>query len=220
MKAWNWRFGGLNVRALGEAGWPIVYAHMDPEEAAALAGRLDQVTLAAVEGANWNDDLTPWPGKAVFRGQPGFGGGAGAHLAKLIGEVIPRVEETLRPSARMIAGYSLAGMFALYAALETAAFDAAASVSGSLWYPGFVEYVEKAGTAPGCAYLSVGDRERLGRNPAFHSIEDCTRRVEAILSQRGAYTCFRCNPGGHFENSIGRMEDAVRWMAEAIRLRR
>lgn len=214
MTEWDWRFGGLSVRAFGEQGWPVAYAHMDCREAALLAGRLERVTLAAIEGADWNDDLTPWPAEAVFQGQPGFGGGAGAHLKRLTGEVMPKVEAALRPGARMIAGYSLAGMFALYAALETAAFDAAASVSGSLWYPGFVEYVERMKAVPGCVYLSVGERERLGRNPAFHSIEDRTRQVESILRGRDARTIFERNPGGHFQDPMGRVERALRWLTE------
>ena len=37
-----------------------------------------------------------------------------------------------------IAGYSLAGLFALYALYKTDAFTRVASMSGSLWFPGIM----------------------------------------------------------------------------------
>lgn len=213
MTARQWTICGLQVCRFGdEKGVPAIYVHAGHEEAAALA-QCDR-TVIAVENADWNRDLTPWPAKAVFRGRPDFSGGAGIHLRRLEDEILPAVEQDLQPSERWIIGYSLAGMFAVYAALETALFSRAASVSGSLWYQGFAEYVEASRSAPQAAYFSVGDRERLGRNPAFRSIEDCTCRVETAFRSRGARTIFERNPGGHFDHPVERMERAIRWLMQ------
>ncbi|MBQ2956892.1 MAG: hypothetical protein IJE08_10565 [Clostridia bacterium] len=75
-----------------------------------------QAALVSVSGFDWNKDLSPWPAKAVF-GEEDFSGGADAFLKELI-RLIPDVEREagLAPVRRCIAGYSLAGLFAVYAA--------------------------------------------------------------------------------------------------------
>lgn len=202
---------------------PVLWLHMAHEDARALAGRLADadVTIAAVEGVDWNHDLTPWPSRSIFCGRPDFGGGGEAHLHRLTHETIPQTEARfgLQPSSRWIGGYSLAGLFALWVALRSEMFTAAASVSGSVWYEGFVSFVCNADRLPGAAYLSVGDREKLGRNAAFRCIEDRTREVERILAQRGVRTVFEINPGGHFDDPVGRVERAVRWLANDSKIR-
>ena len=170
-------------------------------------------SIAAIDGANWNRDLTPWPAKAAFRGQPDFAGGADAHLKLLTERIVPMVEAVLEPEYRAVAGYSLAGLYAIYAALKTGMFPAAASVSGSMWYPDFATFAEQGQFVPHCAYFSVGEREKLSRNAAFRSIETCTERVCAALGARGARTVFELNPGGHFDDCTGRMRRALEWLS-------
>ncbi len=188
-----------------DAGAPVLYLH--GENALDLPG-WTQIVI----DVDWNRDLTPWPESAVFRGQPDFGGGAGEYLAVLTEKILPEVEKDLRPQKRIVAGYSLAGMFAVYAACACDCFDGFASVSGSLWYPGFMEFVEKSSCNARHGYFSVGDREKVGRNPAFHRIEDCTMGICENLRQRGIETVFELNPGGHFSDPDGRMLKAARWL--------
>lgn len=197
----------------GRRGAPVVYLHMGADEGAALAERIGDLgwTLVAVN-CDWNRDLTPWPAKAVFRGGGDFGGGARAHLERLTESVLPQAEAGLTPAARYLAGYSLAGLFAAWAAARTDAFDGIASVSGSMWYPGFAASVEEARPRAKLAYFSVGDRESLSRNPAFHTLEEDTERVRARFAACGARTVFQRNPGGHFQDPAGRMERAIRWL--------
>lgn len=138
----NREFGGRRVRTFG-AGGPVIWMVCDFDLAAQVSDLLPEgaATVAAVEGVDWNRELTPWPAPPVARGQPDFGGGADALLGELAGRILPEVEAELRPSARWIAGYSLAGLFAVYAALSTRLFARVASVSGSMWYPGFSDWV-------------------------------------------------------------------------------
>lgn len=214
MRRAEWSIDGLRVVAFeGAPHAPAVYVHMDSEEAAALADA--RWTLVAIDGVDWNAAMTPWPAPAIFRGQADFAGRADDHLALLTQRILPAVEEMLGPRRRLLAGYSLAGMFAVYAALTADGFSEVASVSGSLWYPGFADFVENHCAALKRAYFSVGEREKLGRNAAFHSIEDCTGRVCAALNARGALTTFEMNPGGHFDDPVGRMRRAIEWLAEA-----
>lgn len=213
MSVKRWRFGELCVTRMCEnASAPVLYVHGNVNGMEKFGW-----TVVSIEGIEWNRDLTPWPAKAVFRGQPDFGGGADAHLHRLTGEIMPAVEADLKPQMRIIAGYSLAGLFAVYAALETKLFCAAASVSGSMWYPDFSEYVRRKDSAPELAYFSVGDKEKLGRNAAFHSIEERTQEVMLALRGRGAETVFEKNPGGHFDNPENRMRRAADWLSGKMR---
>lgn len=195
------------VRFCTESGAPALYVHASVEETEMLAQT--GWTVIALDGIDWNHDLSPWKAKAVFRGQSDFGGGAGEYLRELTQQIIPEVEADIQPYTRSIMGYSLAGLFAVYAAFETGMFDSVASVSGSMWYPGFAEYIENALWLTGFAYCSVGDREKYSRNAAFRSIEDSTFAVIRAMRKRGADTMFERTPGTHFDDPAGRMLRAM-----------
>ena len=76
-----------------------------------------------------------------------------------------------------IAGYSLGGLFALYAAYHCDEFRRVASMSGSLWFPDFREYVLSHDFAnrPDRIYLSLGDKEAKTRNPVLKTVQEGAR---------------------------------------------
>jgi len=195
----------------------IVYLHADGNEAEEISSLTD-LTIAAISGIDWNHDLPPWPGKSVFRSQPDFGGGAGECLRELTWKIMPFVEQSMGfiPERRILAGYSLAGLFAVWAGMNTDRFDGIASVSGSLWYPGFGAYAESAPFFPRCAYFSVGDREKLGRTAAFHTIEEDTQHVSDKVRKRGVKTVFELNSGGHFVNPAERTGRGIEWVISQL----
>ena len=59
-------------------------------------------------------------------------------------------------------------------------FDGAACCSGSLWYPGFTEYVKNNEfcKSPKRMYKSLGDKESSVKNQVFASVEDKTKRKQ------------------------------------------
>ena len=94
--------------------------------------------LKAVKVDSWNRDLSPWPAPAVF-GNEDFGEGAAETLAFLLNNVVPAGKA---PGAKtFLGGYSLAGLFALWAGYRTDRFDGIAAASPSIWFPGFVDYM-------------------------------------------------------------------------------
>ncbi len=203
-------------------GAPLVVVNGQGDEGAALyaaarAASDADFALAVVGGLDWDDELTPWPAPGVFKGRD-FGGHAGAWLEALTGSVLPAVRAGLAEKPRWIglAGYSLAGLFAVWAVYQTPAFERAASVSGSLWYPGFIEYA--AANAPAGRleriYLSVGDREARARNPVMRPVEAAARRLAALYAGTGTDTRFELNPGGHFNDPLGRMARGIAWLLE------
>ncbi|MBR2823546.1 MAG: hypothetical protein IKE24_07675 [Clostridia bacterium] len=99
-----------------------------------------------------------------------------------------------------IAGYSLAGLFALYALYRCDAFDRAASMSGSLWFPDFREYAltHAFPKRPEKIYLSLGDREAATRNPLLRSVQDNTEQLVSHYRELGLGVTWELNPGTHF----------------------
>ena len=203
-------------------GAPLILVNGEDGEGAALyeavrAASDADFSLAAVSGLDWDDELTPWPAPGVFRGQS-FSGHADIWLRALTGEVLPAVLARLAQPPRWIglAGYSLAGLFAVWASRQASVFSRAASVSGSLWYPGFIDWAASNAPAgaPERVYISVGDKEARARNPVMRTVEDAARRLAAMYEKEGVPTRFELNPGGHFNDPLGRMAKGIAWLLE------
>ena len=163
--------------------------------------------------ADWNRDLSPWFAPKVFRGGEDFSGGADAFLQNLGENIIPFVEIRLNITncKRIVAGYSLAGLFAAYAFYKSELFCSGASVSGSLWFDDFLAFAkrEKFCRTPERFYFSVGDREKCTKNPRMAAVEDCTKAVEELFRSRGAATAFELNHGGHFSEPEARLAKGI-----------
>ncbi|MCR4950296.1 MAG: hypothetical protein K6A40_03110 [Solobacterium sp.] len=169
------------------------------EEDTDFLKQLPGCSLAVFSGFDWNTYLSPWPADAVFRRGEGFAGKAD--------ELIGCLEELLPAfpcRRRIIAGYSLAGLFAVYACTKTDLFDACVSGSGSMWYPGFAEYLEEHPLRCRKAYFSLGDREHLTKNPVMASVKEKTETV-VRLAQRNTECIFESNPGNHFTDADKRL---------------
>ena len=171
--------------------------------------------LVFIEGFDWNRDLSPWPAKAVF-GNDDFAGCADDFLDALICRLIPLAEQEagFTPLWRGLAGYSLAGLFAVYAAYRCDEFTRVASASGSMWYDGWLDYAQRTPLAAAVthAYFSVGDKEKRTRNARMAAVEDCTRAMADLLASRGARTSFVLNPGNHFTAAQERLSAAIAFL--------
>ena len=195
----------------GEEGGEAVFS-----EARALTDA--PFRLAVFPVARWEEELSPWPAPRVFRGGGDFGSGADETVRRLTGEVLPRLraEPGAADAPCYLAGYSLAGLFALYDLYRTDAFRGAASCSGSLWFPGFSEFAAEndlMGSAERI-YLSLGDRESRTKNPVMATVEDRTKAIAALLRDRGVETAFELNPGNHFRDPEKRLARGVAWICE------
>ena len=97
----------------------IIYLHGDDEEGvAALAAAGAGAAVAVITGVDWDADLSPWAAPRAFARGEDFAGNARNYRKELTGKIVPAVEAKLPAPVRTraIAGYSLAGLFALYAA--------------------------------------------------------------------------------------------------------
>ena len=171
-----------------------------------LAGR--DFRLLAVK-VDWFQDLSPWPAPAVS-GNTTFGDGARETLEKIL-------TLTGKPGKRYIlGGYSMGGLFALWAACRTDAFSAVAAASPSVWFPGFTEYMKTAGIQTGRVYLSLGDREEKTRNPAMAAVGERIREIHAWLQSREIPCCLEWNEGNHFRNLEERMAKGFAWAMKGM----
>lgn len=171
---------------------PVVYLNTVENEGTlvreALRGAPDH-TLVTIGGLDWECDMAPWDIPPIAQNATPCIGGADAHLRLLTQEIVPAAEKNLlgQPLWRGIAGYSLAGLFAIYALYRTDSFSRAASMSGSLWFPGFRDY---ALSRPLCRrperlYFSLGNKEDKTRNPYLKPCGRTPRRWKPSIALKG-----------------------------------
>ena len=172
--------------------------------------------LVSIHGIDLDAALSPWQAEGVWKGQAPFKGEAAVHLQRILTEVIPAVEAELpQPSVyQAMAGYSLAGLFTLWTALQTDTFQRVASISGSLWYPDFIPYLQKESHSfqPKCIYFSLGDKEKNTRHPLMKQVETCTQEAVALAETLQVPHVFEMNAGNHFTEPALRTAKAIYWL--------
>ncbi len=165
----------------------------------------DDFRLIAFRVGNWNRDLSPWEAPAVF-GKESFGNGA----AETLDEILKVCEDSAK--TYYIGGYSLAGLFSLWAVYQTDRFRGAAAASPSVWFPGFENYMKEHEIRTGHVYLSLGDREEKTRNPVMASVGEKIRAACALLKEQGTDCVLEWNEGNHFRDADLRTAKAFLWV--------
>ncbi|MBP5595865.1 MAG: esterase [Pseudobutyrivibrio sp.] len=166
------------------------------------------ICLKAVKIDDWNSDLSPWKAPAVF-GKEGFGEGA----AKTLEEVLKLCVD--KSKTYYIGGYSLAGLFALWAAYETDVFSGVAAASPSMWFPDFDEYMAQKEIKTDTVYLSLGDKEEKARNPIMATVGDKIRKAYALLKEQDVNCTLEWNEGNHFKDADIRTAKGFVWVMNA-----
>lgn len=159
----------------------------------------------ATKVENWNDDLSPWKAPAVFKKED-FGGGASKTLENII------VLCADKNRKYYIGGYSLAGLFALWAACQTDIFSGVAAASPSVWFPGFIDYMKTYKMKSQNVYLSLGDREEKTRNLVIAQIGNCIKEEYRCLLENGINCILEWNKGNHFKEADIRTAKAFAWI--------
>lgn len=162
---------------------------------------------------DWDHAMTPWSCPPLSKKDEPFTGGAAQHLAWLQKDVLPKVLSVIQgtPEHVGIAGYSLAGLFALYALCECQAFDRAACMSASFWFPEFVDFVRHhdLDPVPNRLYFSLGDKEAKTRHPLLKTVETCTEAMVEHFKGLGVDVTFEMNEGNHFTDVEKRIAKGI-----------
>lgn len=216
---WSWRDGEGAVRRAIIVMQGADFSETLPVVEKRLAelrdgGWMEAVVLVGFDPLDWNRDLTPWPAPGLRRGED-FAGQAGKTLKWMEQHLVPWVRARFDPEEMFVAGYSLGGLTALWSCYESDVFSGCASCSGSLWYDGWIEYMQAHRfSRPVRVYLSLGQAEERARNPRLARVGDATRRAGELLraDQNVTRTDLQWHPGGHFNGADERVADALMWM--------
>ena len=163
--------------------------------------------LIAVKVDDWNKELSPWKTPAVF-GNEDFGDGA----VQTLEEILLLCSD--KSKTYYIGGYSLSGLFSLWAVCQTAIFSGVAAASPSVWFPGFIEYMKEHEIKSETVYLSLGDREEKTRNSVMSQVGNCIRMGYGWLIEHGINCNLEWNQGNHFREPDIRIAKAFAWVME------
>ena len=224
MTAQTMQIGNRPCRIYGEAHAEYLLLQMTGEhelqsmesEVTAIAQSAHHFLFAAIPVESWNDALSPWEAPAVW-GKQGFGGNAADTLRFLTEQVMPMLTQQfhLPENVKIIlGGYSLAGLFALWASTQTDLFYGIAATSPSVWFPGWMEFEQQYPMQTQRVYLSLGDKEERTKNAVMAVVGNNIRTLHSRLTTRGTDCTFECNSGGHFKDADLRTAKAFQWTME------
>ena len=149
---------------------------------------------------DWNSELSPWPAD-------GFGG-KGEELEKWI-------LSTMNSSHHyIIAGYSLGGLFSLWMYGRHESFVGCISASGSLWFPGWINYLHTI-NRKAVVYLSLGRKESKTKNKLMCTVGQNTIETYQYLVKNNRCIYIEEN-GGHFTEPDQRMIRGFKWVFENL----
>lgn len=165
----------------------------------------------------WAKALMPWHDEAVSRDEE-VGMHAQDTLIYIEESLVPWLHERFGKLPCIIGGYSLGGLFALWAARQSTAFGAVAAASPSLWIKGWADFADSHSLNAQLAYVSLGDREEHCRNQRMARIGDCVRHEHMTLATQigTSATTLEWNSGGHFGDEAERTAKAFAWCIENI----
>jgi predicted alpha/beta superfamily hydrolase len=205
--------------ALFESAQPLyrIIQPVDEHDMAVIDSEVEHIgkktpvsfSLCAFIVDRWNDDLSPWPAPPVFGKEP-FGDGAPRTLSYIREQLIPALEAGA-PRPILLGGYSLAGLFALWAGTQTDAFAGICGASPSVWFDGWTAFARQHLPQTQAVYLSLGDREEKARNERMATVGRCIREYNDMLEGHVSHT-LEWNPGNHFVNSDLRTARGFAWL--------
>ena len=174
--------------------------------------------IAAFSISDWDAELSPWEASAAFE-EERFRGNGPETLLWLAGEYLPYLKKRYPEAERFVPmGYSLAGLFSLWALYETDCFSGCICCSGSLWIEGWDAYQASHRLKNRASvYLSLGGKEEKTDNPLMKTVGDRTREQEKFL--RRDPNCADCvltwNKGGHFADAEARLVKGIQWFMQS-----
>ncbi len=168
--------------------------------------------LATVELEDWIIDLMPWPDGNISR-DPEAGQHGLETLHYLLLSLVPEMHRRFGPLPVILGGYSLGGLFSLWASTQTDSFKAIAAASPSVWIHGWLPYARKHVTLANQVYLSLGEQEEHVKNQAIARVGDNLRAYHDLLQEQlGPELCpLIWEPGNHFTDNEGRLARAFAW---------
>lgn len=178
-----------------------------------MAAKKYGITIVVITGMDWQNVFSPWPAKGVPSGSPDFKGESPDFLNILQHTVIPDIESALgyrTNPERTLVGVSMSGLFALWQWILCDTFTNIASLSGSFWYEGFMDWFisHPVSHKDGDAFFLLGNQEAKSSIREFQTVGVNTATIIDLLKKEGVKVMFRSVPGNHYSNPIPRLDAA------------
>ena len=178
--------------------------------------------LISISNLDWDNDMSPWFAPKLNKNDTDCLGKADDYIKLLTNKIIPQAEEYIKNDLKItieyfaIAGYSLAGLFAVYSAYKMNFFTKIASASGSFWFPKFLDFVRKNDFVSNIKkiYFSLGNKESKVKNQVLSTVEANTVELEKIYKNKEIETIYEVNEGNHFKDGVLRMAKGIKWILE------
>lgn len=170
-------------------------------------------TIVVITGMDWQNVFSPWQARGVPAGSPDFKGESPEFLNILQQTVIPNIESALGYQAnpeRTLVGVSMSGLFALWQWILCDTFTNIASLSGSFWYEGFMDWFKTHPVShkDGAAFFLLGNQEAKSSIREFQPVGVNTATIIDLLKKEGVKVMFQSVPGNHYSNPIPRLDIA------------
>lgn len=213
--------GGRSCRLFGsEAPACLLVQPSARHENATLESEVAQISalsripfvLATIELEDWIIDLMPWSDGNISR-DPEAGQHGQETLRYLLLTLVPEMRKRYGHLPVILGGYSLGGLFSLWASTQTDSFKAIAAASPSVWIHGWLSYARKHATLADQVYMSLGEQEEQVKNQAIARVGDNLRAYHALLQEQlGPERCTLVwEQGGHFADNEDRLARAFAW---------
>lgn len=181
------------------------------------AAPMHQCTIALISGMDWNRDMTPWSAQGVMKKEKDFGGGASMYIRELETDLIPNIEQLLKikASRRYLMGISLSALFSVWSIFKSSIFDGIGSISGSFWFYGFTDFLEKGNPlSQPRVFMTLGMKEKNSSDKRLATVEDKSNDVVRILNEKNVPTILEMVPGTHFSPFEPRFNKTLSYLVE------
>lgn len=189
-------------------------------------GQCKEAIVVGIQTQIPERDFTPWEANALSQKSRPFTGKADHFLYILETQIKTFIDKNYRTKSEIedtaIVGYSLAGLTTLYALYTTDFALSYASVSGSLWFPRWTDFIQQhklrqmseSGVIK--VYVSLGKTEANASDRLKSKVAERTQETVAILKEQVKAlgqevddVFFEYNEGGHRENVHERTAKAL-----------
>lgn len=180
----------------------------------------DEWCIITVPVHDWAHEMSPWATNETTATQAGCTDtGAREKLDLIINKVLPDYESQYPNNDRryVLAGYSLAGLFSLWASYQTDKFYGVMAASPSVWYAGWMEYTKENECKAKVVYLSLGNKEHKTRHALMSKVADNIQEQKLTLQNQGIDTYYEENRGNHFADVTERMVKGMAYLLEKIK---
>jgi hypothetical protein len=173
--------------------------------------------LSAIELEDWVVDLMPWPDGNISR-DPEAGKHGRDTLGYILMDLVPELKGRYGSLPVILGGYSLGGLFAIWASMQSGCFKAVAAASPSVWIHDWIPFARRHAPMADCVYLSLGDKEEHVKNQAIARVGDNIRAQYGLLrEQLGPERCTLVREdGNHFTDNDGRTARAFAWCMDRL----